>query len=114
MQGISGNTFIETKIYRSTGQQPGTKSGHRSADKPLVNQPSAGRQPLVVIFDPDEIGGNTFVFPKISPGELSALLGSRNGRSGPGRTAPTLKTLKIINRSVLDFPAEATTISNNT
>ena len=30
--------FTKTNRYRSIGQQPGTKSGHRPADKPRVNR----------------------------------------------------------------------------
>ena len=64
-----------------SGQQPGTKSGHRPVDHPVVNRPS--RFPIRFTWElspPCSWGGH--------PGRLSTLRGRRNKSSGPGRTAP--------------------------
>ena len=55
--------YRDKKRRRSTGQQPGTKSAHGPADKPLINRSSTARQPLVVFPLP----------PKGRPGRLSSV-----------------------------------------
>ena len=42
MNKMQGEKLIGTNRRRSTGQQPGTKSGRRPVDKPLISGGSTG------------------------------------------------------------------------
>ena len=59
--------FLRANRRRSNGEQPGTKSGHRHAVKPLVNWSPTGLLPVVVFFGSVYMGFNPIVVPKVEP-----------------------------------------------
>ena len=64
--------FLRANRRRSNGEQPGTKSGHRHAVKPLVNWSPTGLLPVVVFFGSVYMGFNPIVVPKVHPGRMSS------------------------------------------
>ena len=61
------------KRRRFTGPQPGTKSGRRPADKPLINRLSTACQPVIVFLHRFYIGFPLFVLPKNRSRQLSSM-----------------------------------------
>ena len=72
----------ETKKRRYSGQQPGTKSGRRPGDKPVIGRGSIG------CFDPPSvyIGFPLFVLPKDRSRHCLRCPGGQQGQLSPGRT----------------------------
>ena len=60
------------KFEDGSGQEQGTKSGHRPANGPLINQLSAANQPLVV-SPPHSVYIGLFVLPKNRSARLSLV-----------------------------------------
>ena len=83
--------FAKTKRRRPIGQQPGTKSGRRTACKPftyllLVNRSSTARcvQPYHLVYKIIYF----FVLPSVNQDGCLHCLGEKDGRLNPGRTDP--------------------------